>query len=280
MDFDEKGKNKSNIFFSAIAAFLLLLASISWWFYNDVYNQKNFQNHVSTALATQESREAISSLIIDEGFKNRPVLKNLVSDQLGQALAGALSGPRVQNIFDKLILRVHDMLFSKSPKAISIDISGIKAFVTRLSQIVESATGETRQGVNIPDQIVLVREGEIPSIAPFGMTLLALGPISIIAGIALAVWLIWRAIDKVAILKVLGGSLAVWSLVTILFTQWYKPLLVSSVGNTYARTVADQILGEFLKSLTNQNLFIFFLGLIPVIGGYLYQRFYPKPAKK
>ena len=267
-------KNKGTVLFSILATFLLLLASVSWWFYNDVYNEKNFQNHVSTALQTQDSREAIAALIIDEGFKNRPVLKNLVSDQLGQVLAGALTGPRVQNIMDRLILRVHDVLFSPETKAIAIDITGIKNFISRLSQLVESATGEERQAVNIPDQIVLVREGEVPSIAPFGMTLLALGPISIIAGIALAAWLIWRTLDKVSVLKVLGGSLAVWSVVTILFTQWYKPLLVSSVGNPYARTIADQILGEFLKSLTNQNLLLLLFGLLLFVGGFVYNKYF------
>ena len=273
---EKKGHTTGQIISAVLATFLLLLASVSWWFYNDIYNQKNFQNHVSQALQTQESREAISGLIIDEGFKNRPVLKNLVSDQLGEVFAGVLTGPRVQTIFEKLIVKVHDVLFSPTPKAIAIDITGIKVFIERLSQVVESATGEERQSAAIPDQIVLVKAGEIPSIAPVGLTLLAIGPIALLGGLALAAWLLWRSFDKVMTAKLLGISWAIWSLIAILFTQWYKPLLVAQVSNTYARTVADQILGEFLRSLTTQNLLLFVVGVLIFSGGMFYQKMYLK----
>ncbi len=268
------GKQKNNILISLLATFLLLIASISFWFYRDVYNKDSFQSHVSQAINTTESRTALASLVIDRTFQDRPVLKGVLLDQAAPALAGALSGPRIQNIMNRLILQIYNELFSSTPRSITIDLTPIKTFVGNLSQLVETATGEQRQPVNVPDQIMIVRQGEIPSIAPLAQTILLLGPIALIGGLAIAVWLVWRSAEKAKVIEILGGSLAVWFLIAILFSQWYKPLLLSMVHNDYGRIIAEQILNVFLSSFTSQHLLIFLIGILMVIGGIAYQRWY------
>lgn len=275
-----KEKQKYNLLFSILATILILIAGISFWFYKEVYNKDNFQKHVSTAITTQESRDAIASLIIEQGFKNRPVLRNLFAEQAESALAGLLDGPRVQNILNRFILRVYDSLFSTEPKAISIDLSSIKNIVSRLSLIIESVTDKDIQNVQIPDAIVLVRAGDIPSIASFGLTLLWIGPIALITGLGLVIWLFWRAHDRASISKILGGCLAVGSLIMLLLTAWYKPVILAMFKDSYARTVGEQIFNEFLTSLNNQYYFLLFIGILFILGGYIYKRYYaPSPVK-
>jgi hypothetical protein len=264
-------KQINTILFSLLAAFLLILASISLWFYKDIYQRENFEQHVSQGLQTPESREAISALIIEEIFKNRPLLRNLLAEQATSLVAGILDGPRLQSVVDRLILQVHDVLFSSEPQAIAIDISRIKNIVSNLGFILELITERERRDISILDQIVLVEAGVIPSIANIGLTILWIGPIALIAGLGLILWLILRSVDKVSTVKILGISLAVEALIVILFLEWYRPVLLSMFKNLYVQTVVAEVLNEFLKSLTNQNLLLFFIGIVLVAGGFLYQ---------
>jgi hypothetical protein len=264
-------KQINTILFSLLATFLIILASISLWFYKDIYNRENFEQHVSQALQTPESREAIAAFIIEESFKNRPLLRNLLSEQATSLLAGILDGPRLQSVVDRFILQVHDVLFSSEPKAIAIDISRVKNLVSNLGSFLELITERERRDISIPDQIVLVEAGVIPSIANIGLTILWIGPIALIVGLGLILWLMLRSIDKISTVKILGISLAVETLIVILFLEWYKPVFLSMFKNIYVHTVAAEVLNEFLKSLTNQNLLLFFIGIVLVAGGFLYQ---------
>jgi hypothetical protein len=76
-----------------------------------------------------------------------------------------LDGPRLQSVVDRLILQVHDVLFSSEPQAIAIDISRIKNIVSNLGFLLELITERERPDVSIPDQIILVEAGAIPAIA-------------------------------------------------------------------------------------------------------------------
>jgi hypothetical protein len=267
-------KRRNVILLSLLAAFLLILASISLWFYRDIYNRENFEQHISQALQSPESREAIAALIIEESFKNRPLLRNLLSEQATSLLTGILDGPRLQSVAGRFVLQVHDVLFSSEPKAIAIDISSIKNIVSNLAFFLELITERERPDISIPDQIVLVEAGVIPSIANIGLVILWIGPIALIIGLGLILWLMLRSVDKISTVKILGISLAVEALIVILLLEWYKPVLLSMFKNLYVQTVVAEVLNGFLKSLTIQNLLLFFAGIVLLAGGFLYQLIY------
>jgi hypothetical protein len=135
-------------------------------------------------------------------------------------------------------------------------------------------TGTERQEARIPDQIVIIREGEIPSIASFGLTMLWMGPLALIISIGLVLWLIFRSSDRVTVFKILGGTLSITALIAIILTRWYEPVVLTMFRNGYTRTIGEAILQEFLISLTRQNIILLLFGLLLIGGALLYQNVY------
>lgn len=269
----EGEKQRTTIFWIILSTILFLISSVSFWFYKDIYNQKNFQIHVNTALQTQESRDATALLIIDQAFKNRPVLRTVVSDQAQMALSGILFGSATQGVRDRLIVRIHEVLFSPRPQVIALDLGRIQTFVSNLTLLVETTTGTERESVDIPSSIVLVRAGEVPSLANFGKTILGIGPIALIGSAGIMAWILWKSRDRMYTLIPIGLGLAVGSLILWLITEWYKPIFVGYFQNSYSRIIGEQIITEFLKPLNQQNFILLLLGLAIAGGAFAYRRY-------
>lgn len=259
-----------NFVFAGAGTFFLLLFGVSFWFYNDIFNKDNFQTHVIRAVETQESRDAIASLIIDQGFEKRPVLRNLLLDQAAPLLSGALAGPRVQGILSQFVGRLYDSLLTGNKRAVSIDLSNIKSFAENVLTLAGSITGNDQATIKIPDSIIIVKASEVPPVIGAGRVLLWIGPLALIAGIAIDAWLIIKNQNKAYTLKIIGTTLAIGSLILILLITWYKPIFLSMFTNSYVRVVADNIANEFSNELTNQNFLIMIIGIIIIIGGYIY----------
>lgn len=265
--------DRRSLLVSIFATILLLFFSFCLWFYKDLYNGDQFRNHALTAVRTQESRNALSSLIIEQSFNDRPVLKNALLEQAQPALAGGLNGPRVETVMVKFIDQIHQSIFSNHPRAIVIDLGSVKSFVETLVFLVEAISDDEVANVTIPDTIVLVREGDIPAIGGFASVVFWLGPLSLIIGMSLLVWLLWKSKKRLRDLMQFGLSLLIGSAVAVFLVKMYQPLYSSHFENGYSEVIASEIYTEFTNALNFQNAMLFLIGFTLLAGGFLLQRY-------
>lgn len=266
-------KQLITIILSLIISFLLLTVSMSYWFYSNVYNKTNFEQHVSSAIDTQNAKKALSSLIIQR-LKEEPTVKGYITSEAEPAVNGILDNLKVPNLENSLMAGIHNSLFSGEPKAVVVDLSSVKKLKKDLYSFVLSATGTQIEEINIPNSIELTKKGDVPSISAVGMSVMWLGPVAFIAGILFFIWLYRRTPNKSALFIIFGLSLAGLSLFSVLFIQFLKPLLLTPFSNGDIRIVAGEIMNEFLNALSFQNILLMFLGVLFLIEGFVFRRYF------
>ncbi len=144
------------------------LAQSATWMSTTIFNQRSFVDITTSVIRTEESRNAIASIIVDEALADRPVVKRLVGTQVQNLLSGFLASDLTANLYDRVVNGAYAYLTSSNREDIAIDLTGIK---TPLSGIVSFAenrgTDVTFDPSNIPDQIVIVSTNDVPDLSSY-----------------------------------------------------------------------------------------------------------------
>lgn len=268
------------IVWSIVAVVFLLVASFSLWLNSNIFNRQNFTTTTVEVVRKPAVRSAISAEVIDQVFKNSPILQQIAGDTLNSAVVGLLGSSAAKPILTQVADQANILITSPNPQAVAIDISSVRGFIKPIASVVNKNLGGSISAANVPKEIVLIKQGEVPSIYSWGVVLLWLGPILGLIGLGILIGLIWRAGDaaRTSVLKTTGATLSIGSVIFIILVATLKAPILASIVSANVRVIADNIFDAFAGKLMGQTWILFVAGLFLVAAGYLLPRVRKMPA--
>jgi len=258
---------------SILIAILLLVLHSAYWMNQNFVNSQNFSQKVSTVLALDSSREAIGSEVSDQVFKDKPILEQVAGDKLSSIVTSLLG----TDIANKLVMRVSNdtvvYLTASKQKPIEINLAEIKPVILALSKAVDAIdkTGSVAlDASNIPDKIVLVEPGTIPSLYRYSVILAWMVPFAALMIIGLYVLIV--RLRKLSIrqgVKRAGVIFMSSSLLGMAIGPVFKPPTIAMLQSTNLRTLTSNLYDEFWGPYFTQMTYMFVLGLILLIISYV-----------
>jgi hypothetical protein len=236
-------------------------------------NSQNFSQKVSSVLALDSSREAIGNEVSDQVFKDKPILEQVAGDKLSSIVTSLLG----TDIANKLVTRVSNdtvvYLTASKQKPIEINLAEIKPVILALSKAVDAIdkTGSVSlDASNIPDKIVLVEPGTIPSLYRYSVILAWMVPFAALMVIGLYVLIV--RLRKLSIrqgVKRAGVIFMSSSLLGMAIGPVVKPPAIAMLQSTNLRTLTSNLYDEFWGPYFTQMTYMFVLGLILLIISYV-----------
>jgi hypothetical protein len=258
---------KQTVLLSIVAALFLLVANSAYWVHSNVFDKNRFAEITSEAVLSESSRRAIASGVTDRLFEGRPTAKTLVGEQTTNVVAGLLGTQQAEKVFEAGVERLHVAVTSQSQESLTIDLSGVKSTVQRLSAAL-SETGEPTRGERIPDELVIIDKQNIPDFYRYGVLFLWLGPAALIGATALLVYpFVKNRKDYSQILLIEGGIVALVGILALLIGPLFKPPLLANISAVNARVVASNIYDGFITTFNQQTYIIIGFGIVVLVAG-------------
>lgn len=259
---------------SITALMFVLTANFSIWLNNSIFDRQAFVNTTVQTIQEPQARKAISGEIVGTAFKSLPIVQGVVGEPLQSAINGLLGSERFKPILEGLAEKLNIMLTAKTPQSVVVDISGLKTFIKPIAGALDKQLGQTIPVADLPDSLVLIAKGEIPSIYSWAVVLLWVGPILGLLGLAIIIGLIRRSGNeqRPETLKTIGSILAVGSLVFIVLIKVLKAPILASVSSSNAKIVVGDLFDAFAGALTRQTWLPAIAGLVLIGVGYLITR--------
>ncbi len=275
--------SKTAIVLAIVSALFLLTANFALWLNNSIFDRQAFARTTVDVVKTQDVRNAIGAETVNQVFKDNPVVKRVLGDTIQSAISGLLASQAAQPVLQEVAQEANILITAPEPQEVKFDISGVKAFIKPIASALNKETGRTIASTKIPNSIVLIKKGEVPSIYSWGVVLLWLGPILGLIGLGIIVGLIWRAgFDRrPSVLRVTGLTLAIGSLIFIILIRTLKAPMLASIVSANVRVIADSIFDAFAGQLTGQTWWLVIAGVAIAAIGYLLPRAREtEPARK
>lgn len=251
---------------SVFAGILLLVSNSAIWINRQVFNDKAFTATAVSSITSQSSRDAIAAKITSEALSNHPRIKNVVDDSLIKLISGLLDGDRFQTVLTNSVSRLNIYLTSSHQEDVTINLTGIKGVIDKLVEIsarTENPITVPEKLENIPDQIVLIQEKNIPDFYKYGVAMSLLGPLSMLAGVILLAYPYIKNRSKyMPIMLVQGSIVAVLGLVALLIGPIFRPIALGPIQDPNSRIVAGNLYDSFISTFNSQTWALIALGLI------------------
>ncbi|MDP1809198.1 MAG: hypothetical protein Q8L35_06650 [Actinomycetota bacterium] len=262
------------IVWSIVAVLLLMIANFSLWLNGSLFNRDAFVATTVGVIQTKEVSDAIGGVVVDQAFKNNPIVGQIAGDTIKSAVSGLLGSQTAAPLLKNFAEEANVLLTAPKPQGVKIDISGFKAFIQPMAGVLDKQFGTHLSATPLPNSIDVIKKGDVPSLYRPGTVLLWLGPILGLIGLATIVTLVWRAgvAGRASVLRLSGSVLSIGSLVFIILVRSAKAPVLAAIVSSNVRLIAGSLFDAFAGLLTNQTWGFFFLGLLMVGAGYLLPR--------
>ena len=269
---------------SVIVVVCALTASFALWLNRAVYDSENFSRSTVTVIQKPAVRNAVSGEIVDRIIEELPeginIPEGVVAGPARSVVSSLLADPSFRPVLEKLATQLDKAITADEPTAIRLDTRDIKAEAKPLVNTINAQLNTNVQVTDLPDSFVLIKKGLIPSISSWGIVLLWLGPILGVIGavIVVAMLLLATAETRPMVLKVLGLTLAVGSVLFIALIGLMRSPVVASVEGANAKVIAGNLFSTLTSSLASQTWVLAGIGLVLAAVGYLLPRLAVQPA--
>lgn len=257
------------IWLSIAAAVLLLLADFGLWMQRDIFDEDRFVERTVEIIGTKKVRTAIADEVVETAFEDFPAAKEVFEGFLESTLASLLDSQIIKPAIEELAQQIHQAMTSPDPQAVGLDISSVTGPVKSVAKEIPGLDSEVKKAVRaVPDKVVLIEKGEVPSIYMFGTVFIWLGPIAGLAAIGILIWIIWAAgIGRRSYaLRTAGVSLAIASLIGILLVKVFAgPVMAGISGNL--EIIVESIYDSFSAGLVSQTWWLLISGVIMALIG-------------
>ena len=258
---------------SALIVLLLLLLHSAYWMNQNFINSQNFSQKVSNVLALDSSREAIGNEVSDQVFKDKPILGRVAGDKLASVVTSLLG----TDIANKLLTRVSNdtvvYLTASKQKPIEVNLSEIKPVIIAVSKAVDTIDKNDTVSIDastIPDKIVLVQPGTIPSFYKYSVILAWMVPFAALLSVGLFVLIVrLRKLSIRQSLKRAGLIIMTSSIVGMIIGPVVKPPAIAMLQSTNLRTLTSNLYDAFWSPFLAQMSYMFMLGLLIFVISYV-----------
>lgn len=266
---------------SVLAGLLLVVANSAIWINHNIFNTQAFTTTAVNSLTSESSRQAFATEIVDRALAERPVLKRVAGNTATKLVSGLLGTDQFNQVLETTVGKVQVYVTSKEQKSVAVDISGIKNTIGTLLVVADnSGLADTDQAsdrvTNLPNELTLVDEQNIPSFYTYGLVFLWLAPICGLLAVGLLVYpYIRRPSRYYRIAVVQGVAVAGAGLLSLLVGPLFRPPALSSVTSPNMRIVVGNLYDAFIATFNQQAMYLVIIGVLlavlPISVHYGYQ---------
>ena len=260
---------KKTIWLSIAAGFFLLITNTAIWVNNQIFDADNFTSTVTTSLTSESSRNAISQEITDRMFADRPIAKRIAGDFSVKLIGGLLDTDQFRNVLTPAVEKMQVYVTSSNQESVVVELGGVKDIITKITNVSESfGRDATVNPENIPNEIIIVNEKDVPDLYKIGVAFLWLAPLSLLAALILLAYpYIKHLNDKRKILITQGSIITVIGLLALMVGPLFKPPVLAVAKGPNGREVIGNLYNSFIASFNSQTIILTLLGVLIVLIG-------------
>ncbi len=270
---------------SMVGPLLLLLVAVvfAWfsitsaWITRTIFNQQVFVSTVTAALQTPESRQAISESVVNRVLADYPIIRRAVGPTLVNTVSGVLASPQFQPVYEKAAQQVFIQMTTANPQEVSLDIKSATDFAAPIIDRLDPQLGARL--ANVPDKIVIIGKGEIPSIYDFGAKISFWGPVLGLVSIIIFGFLMWKAKGMEMRVKLVVWTAVYFAAIAFLIYFLIPSLemrVMAQISNQAAVTVISQLFETMTASFIQMVMWIFYVSIAIIIGGFAFLKLAPR----
>jgi hypothetical protein len=259
---------KVTIVSSIIAAFLLMLANSAFWVNRYLFNTESFTGVATTSLTSESSRQAIARRITNEALKDRPIINNVAGDTATNVISGALNTDLANKALDTVVSKMQVLVTTEQREPVVINLEGVKTFLDEVIQVAGKYRNVQVDTGNIPSEIVLIDQSNIPNFYKWSVFFLWLGPIALLIAIALFAYPYF--VNKLRYKQILlaqGVFVILAGLFALLLGPLFRPQILSNFTNPEGRVVVENLFNAFLAPFNSQTMVVIIFGLLASLAG-------------
>lgn len=229
------------IFTSVVFVWVFLFSS---WYSNNILNQEKFVATTTQVLQSEEVRNALSNQIIDTVKSNRPIIGSLTAPILTKVIAGIMDSNLYANVNTKLAQELHLQLTSANPRELTIELKPTKDLLAPLFEKTDSDLLKS-----IPDNLIVIRKSQIPSLYQFGTILTILGPILLISALIILGYLWVKVVDKRNFIVILSLCFSATALVIYFLVPTIGNIAIAQADSANIATIISEVYYAFTSSI-------------------------------
>lgn len=252
-----------------LSVFLILFGNLSLWITRNIYDADRFKSNILNTFEKEEVRDAIAIGIVDRILEDNPALRQIASSPAESAISGLLGSPYLQPVVERVAGRFQNYI-TTGQQEVSIDLTSINALLTRIAQ----ATGNTEQVPVIKNsELVILPADAFPKLNNWLKPITTLGPILAVVGITILGFLLYRADNRLGMLRAIGIYLSIGVLINMLLLPFVSSLISQYSPNPNVATVATETFNTFAASYVGQLSLILLAGLILALSKFFWEKY-------
>lgn len=248
---------------------LLLSSSLSFFISTNIYDSERFARKTTEAITSEPARDAIakevsSTVLEDQSF----VVKKLLSEPLEVLVSGLLKTNAFSSVFYEFSNSLNRFVTTRDFEPVTINISSIVPVVTT---VVDKLAPDNSLDLTSfeTNEIVLFEDSDLPPFATIGKVIVVLGPLSLVALIAVAI-VTWRNLsDKRNLLKYSGMTLVYTGVLLLVLTYTASGLLTVSIIDPERSIIMHEIYNSFISNFRALQFLTVAIGGALWLGHYI-----------
>jgi len=274
--------NTKVFWFSTLAVLLLILSGFSYWLSSTIFNQEVFVNETVAVMTAPETTQAIAAGIVDKTLADKPVARNLLGNKLTGVVSGLLSTDTFADVVRGVSGRIYLQITSEDPKGVVIDTTAVKSLVTPIANVVASPEQKAKlEGLNIPDEIVLVDPEAVPTIYPL-TSFLWIWPFALLGAIGIVTFVLYNTIKERRLLttQMVASVFAGFGFTAAAIIPSIEPTIIKNIDNYNLKLVASNIYEGLSAPLFDMYVTLTAISIAVIVVVYLFQVYVKWADKK
>lgn len=261
------------VFLSVVVTFLVLFSNISYWLKTNIYDSETFINTTVGIIQQENVRLALATTIVEKTLEGKPVLEKFISEPAVSALSGFIGSSQFEPILEKIAGRIQFMLTSKQPAAVVVDLTAIKNFTSVVTRIADPLIDKELPNLTVPDTIVLIESGQIPSIYDRTIPFVTFGQMALVLALLIFAGMVIFSDRRIRdrVLEIQGITLLIISIFFIMIFPSFEPVVMAQFNNPNIRLIVEEVYKVFAQTLIDQTIIVAFVGLIIAVCGLIYR---------
>jgi hypothetical protein len=254
---DKSSFNLSSIIGIIISVVFVWVFLFSIWYSNNILNQEKFVSTTNQVLQSEATRSALSNEIITVVKTRMPIIGTISEPLLANLLTSVMSTDLYTNATTRFSQQLQLQLTSANPRELQLDLNPAKSLLGPLFERTESDLLE-----RIPNNIVVLRKNQIPSLYEFGTLITIAGPILFIAALII-LGLIWRKItDKRNFTVILSLTFAASGLLVYFLVPALGNYVVAQTDSVNIATILSEVYIAFTSPISQFSFYVLVGGII------------------
>ena len=265
--FNKKTLLRRGFYVSIVVSLLLSMTAL--WLHTTFYSSDNLANTASEVLREESSRIAISNIVVDKIFEDRPVIGALAAPRLAPVISGLLNTDISANMVNKAVEELRlTIVSSRAVEPVTLNLVPIKSTIASVQSVADRSEADTIiNPEEIPDQVTILNFDEIPNYSEQGLVVLWLGPLSFaFMTVGIGVW-IYRGRNfalyrRIQIIGVLG---LIASIIALLVGPLTGPIVVRNVQDINGQTILNNLYDALLSPFNQQAYVVALVSVLAII---------------